>query len=317
MTGLVDRWINGQSGRASCGCWRAVFGAGRDDAGSSARIGFWPLRRPVVGDGVQRVGLAHALTFVIDDHSPGGALALKADLDGALGQVARSFKSHGLEGEGVVSPHVAVFLDKEQFVIGFIGRQEADAVAVQGEAVQGRHAQDGVDLGIVLFFNPLNELAIEALQGGEVQLAGEELVTDGPEEAFDFSFGGTVAHGRVGQEAADPGADLDDFLGGVDGAVIYVQRGGHAPLVESSLEGLNERIDVFGLEELAVTTDPRSVIEEGNETSLDRNALGLDVRAVEGVGLPHLVGVGFGEGQADFVGALCLGFENSKVLTSR
>ena len=31
------------------------------------------------------------------------------------------------------------------------------------------------------------------------------------------------------------------------------------------------------------------------------DALDLDVRAVEGVGLPHFIGVGFGEGQAVFV----------------
>ena len=35
----------------------------------------------------------------------------------------------------------------------------------------------------------------------------------------------------------------------------------------------------------------------------------LNVRADERVGLPHFIGVGFGEGQAQFAGAVRIGFE--------
>jgi hypothetical protein len=36
-----------------------------------------------------------------------------------IGQVPGSFKVNGLEGEGVVGPHVAIFLDKEQLGLFF------------------------------------------------------------------------------------------------------------------------------------------------------------------------------------------------------
>ena len=111
----------------------------------------------------------------------------------------------------------------------------------------------------------------------------------------------------MGQEAADPGTDLDDFFGGVNGSVIDVEAGRHTALVESSPQGLDEGIDILGREELAVATDPRSVIEEGNESGLDRNAVDLDVGTVEGVGLPHFIGVGFGKSQTLFVVGFGLG----------
>ena len=75
--------------------------------------------------------------------------ALKADLDGAIGQMARGFEAEGFEREGVVGADVALLLDKEQFVVGLVGRQVAHAAAVQGEAVQRAHAQDGMGLGVV------------------------------------------------------------------------------------------------------------------------------------------------------------------------
>ena len=44
------------------------------------------------------------------------------------------------------------------------------------------------------------------------------------------------------------------------------------------------------------------------------DALDLDVGSVEGVGLPHFVGVGLGEGQALLVGALGVGLEQFVLL---
>src|SRR5580658_9166424 len=83
----------------------------------------------------------------------------------------------------------------------------------------------------------------------------------------------------------------------------------NAALIESSAETFNEGVHVFGQEELAVTADARSVIQESNEPSLNRRAVALNIRAVEGVGLPHVVGMGLGERQAHFVGALHIGLE--------
>ena len=43
-------------------------------------------------------------------------------------------------------------------------------------------------------------------------------------------LGGAVAHGRVGQQAADASADLDDFLGGVNRTVLDVEAVRNAAL---------------------------------------------------------------------------------------
>jgi len=96
--------------------------------------------------------------------------------------------------------------------------------------------------------------------------------------------------------------------------IIHVQASWNTALVEGGAQGFDEGIDILGREELAVATDPRSVIEEGNESGLDRNAVDLDVGTVEGVGLPHFIGVGFGKSQALFVVGLCLGLEHVELL---
>jgi hypothetical protein len=102
---------------------------------------------------------------------------------------------------------------------------------------------------------------------------------------------------------------LDDFLGGVDRSIINVQAGRNTTLIESRAQRLDESIHVLGREELAVTADARSIIEEGDEAGLNRGAFDLDIRAIERIGLPHFIGVGFGESQTDLVGALRFGLE--------
>jgi len=82
-----------------------------------------------------------------------------------------------------------------------------------------------------------------------------------------------------------------------------------AALVEGGAERFNEGLHIFSQEELAMTTDAGSIIQEGNQPGLYRRAVALKIGAVEGVGLPHFVGMGFGEGQADLVGALRIGLE--------
>jgi hypothetical protein len=154
-------------------------------------------------------------------------LAFEAHLNGAIRQVARGFQTQRFAGEGVVGADVALFLDKEQFVVGLIGREKAHAVAVQG-----RYAQDGMDLGIVVFFGPVGELAVEGLRRREVQLAAEGRLADPAKKPLHFSLGRSVPYGRVGEPAADAGANRDDFLGGVDGAVIDVAALGHPAFVE-------------------------------------------------------------------------------------
>jgi hypothetical protein len=72
-------------------------------------------------------------------------------------------------------------------------------------------------------------------------------------------------------------------------------------------KGFGERIDIFGEEKLAVAANAGSIVEEGDETRLSRSACVLNIRSNQGVRLPHFIGVGFGEGQAEFGGRLRIG----------
>ena len=64
------------------------------------------------------------------------------------------------------------------------------------------------------------------------------------------------------QDAADAGADEGDFLAAVDGAVIDEQLFGDAAFVEGGADGLDQGVDVFLAEELAVTEDPAGVVDK-------------------------------------------------------
>ncbi len=115
------------------------------------------------------------------------------------------------------------------------------------------------------------------------------------------------------QQAADAGADLEDFLGGVNGAVVHIERVGHAAFVKRRAERFDERVHIFRREELTVTTDPRRIIKEGDEPGLHGHPVDFHKRAVKRVRLPIFVGVGFGERQADFLAGLRVWLEQLKL----
>ena len=89
----------------------------------------------VVGNGIKWFGFPHALGFIKDNDAVGWAFTLEADLNGAIGQMTRSFKANGFKGEGVVGADGAVLFDKKHFVVGFVGRQVTNPGAVEGETV--------------------------------------------------------------------------------------------------------------------------------------------------------------------------------------
>ena len=124
--------------------------------------------------------------------------------------------------------------------------EEFDPVAIQSKTVQRGHFQDGMFLGVILFLGPLGELAVERFQRSQIQGAGQKLLAHTAKKALDFSLGGSIPDGRVMQEAANPGANLDDFLGTINGAVIDIERLGDASFIEGSLQGLNESVDILG-----------------------------------------------------------------------
>jgi len=132
----------------------------------------------------------------------------------------------------------------------------SDAVEVEAEAVEGAHAEGAVFAAVVGVFDPAGEVFVEFLEAGDVvEVLVEVLVADGAEEAFDFSFGGSVTHGGVDEDGAEAGADLVEFFGGVVGAVVGVDGFGNASFVEGVLEALDEVFGVVCVEELAVGDD--------------------------------------------------------------
>ena len=103
--------------------------------------------------------------------------------------------------------------------------------------------------------------------------------------------------------------DLEDFLGSVDGAVVDIERSGHPPFVKGGLERHDQGVDVLVEEELPVSAEPASIVNESDESGLIGLAVDLEIGAEQGVALPHVVGMRLGKGQTTLVGALIFGLE--------
>src|SRR5207249_4909586 len=71
-------------------------------------------------------------------------------------------------------------------------------------------------------------------RASQIQRTGKKLLAHRAKKPFDFSFGRSIPHGGVMEQAADAGADLDDFLGAIDGAVVHIEGLEQATFVESS-----------------------------------------------------------------------------------
>ena len=93
-------------------------------------------------------------------------------MNGAIRQMARSFPAERFEGKSVVGADMAFFLDKEEFVVGRIGRQKANAFEIESDAVNRFNAERTVRAAVVVVFEPLDELAVERVEGGKVELPG-------------------------------------------------------------------------------------------------------------------------------------------------
>jgi len=63
------------------------------------------------------------------------------------------------------------------------------------------------------------------------------------------------------EQAAAAGADLDDFLRGINRPVIDVERLRHAAFIQGRAPRGDQRGAILGGEELAVAADARGVVE--------------------------------------------------------
>lgn len=162
----------------------------------------------VVALEVEEGGFAHAFSCGIDDGWNSGIVAIEAHFDLAMAEIAGRFVAPAFEVEGVVGANVSAFLQvKEFFVKGRWGEEPLSA-QVESEAVEGLHAEGAVLALVVDVLDPVEEPGVELLERpGVGEVAHEELVAHGAEEALDFSFGSAVAHGGVNELDTEPGTD--------------------------------------------------------------------------------------------------------------
>ena len=113
----------------------------------------------------------------------------------------------------------------------------------------------------------------------------------------------------MAEQAAEARADLCDLHRSVDAAIVDVHAVGDAAFVKRTTQRLDECVGVFCEKELAVAADAAGIVDEGDESGLRAFAAVLHVRPVHGVGLPHVVSVGFGEGETAFVWGFRVRFE--------
>lgn len=158
----------------------------------------------VVGDEIEFGGFAEAVAVLVDDGEEADSGAIVADGDGGVTEVAGCFEAVGVVAESVVGADFAGAFEEEEFaIVGVVG-DTADEVEVEAEAVDGFHAEGGVFAGVVGGFDPVGELMVELFKVVDLaEVADEELIADGAEEAFDFAFGGTVSNGCVDEDGAE------------------------------------------------------------------------------------------------------------------
>lgn len=222
-----------------------------------------------------------------------------------------------MEGKGVVDADFARGFEVEKFVIEFGVREEEEATDVELEAVDGLHAKGGVLPGMIGVFDPAVEEVVEFFQGADVvEILGKELVAHGAEEAFDFTFGGSIPHGGVDEDGAEAGANLGELFGRIVGAVIGVDGFGDAAFEEGVLEATDEVEGVVFVIEAGIGDDARGVIDEGDKKDFATRMVGgvgcatiAEVGAMKGIDLPEVVGMGFGKSEAAFGGVFVFGLE--------
>ena len=124
------------------------------------------------------------------------------------------------------------------------------------------------------------------------------------------------AHGGVAEDGAEADADGGEFFRGVVGAVVHIDGLGYAAFVKGGLEGVDEAGGVVGFVKGAVGDDAGGVVDEADEIGFDGFAAqaGVQIGAVEGVGLPEVVGVGLGKGEAGFGAVVAEGGEKIELV---
>src|SRR5690606_15921231 len=130
--------------------------------------------------------------------------------------------------------------------------QEANALEIEAEAIDGLHAEGAVLALVVFILDPTGEGAIERFEARQVELTGQETHSDGAKKSFDLSLRSPAAHRRMTEDSADALTDQRDFVRRVIAAVVDVEALAQAALVQGALEGPEQRLGVVSEEEFAM-----------------------------------------------------------------
>lgn len=97
------------------------------------------FRAAIIALEVEEVGFAHALTVGVNDGDGVRGVAVEADVDFEVTQIAWGFVALPLEVEGVIGSHFSGVFEIEEFFVVRRGGEEALAAEMEPEAVEGFH----------------------------------------------------------------------------------------------------------------------------------------------------------------------------------
>ena len=184
----------------------------------------------VIGDHVEFDGLAEARAVLIDDGGEAGALAMMADGDGGVAQVAGGFVAGGVEAEGIVGTHFAGALQQEKLITKGTGSKVAQTVEVETEAVDGLHAESGMFPDVVCIFDPAGELVVELFETVDVADTlgeGEPCLGAGVVDGFEeFELVDSLAEGADRDQRALEQSPLDAGAVDLRDIVFFAVEGG-------------------------------------------------------------------------------------------
>jgi hypothetical protein len=183
-----------------------------------------------------------------------------------------------------------------------------ETMKVESEAVDGFHAECRMFAGMIGVLDPADEFVIKPFEVADVaEVANEKLVSDGSKESFDLALGGTIPHRGVNHDGAETGANHAELLGRIIGAIVHIDSFGHAALVDGCLEAVDKIGGVVGGVERPMRNNAGSIVNEADQEGLQRRlSPAVEVRTIECVALPQVVGMRFGEGQS-CLGAVMVG----------
>jgi len=118
----------------------------------------------------------------------------------------------------------------------------------------------------------------------------------------------------VDEDSTDTAACEVDFLRCVIGAVVHIHGARNTTLEDGILEAIDQVGGVVVEVELAMGDNTGGIVNEADKVGFRRLAFDSHEGADEGVALPHIVGVGLGEGSTFFAGDFGIGLEQFEAL---